>query len=115
MSKEQEFKTQQECWAAVVSGKKLQYMNDFIVGFKDGVMWNFSGDVRGYFPFDSPEKWSTYIEPKPTRKIKVATFYEPEVRVFTINEERDWDTIMRKGYKKVIGSERVLEVEEVKE
>jgi len=66
IEKEQlDFASQQEIHLWVAQGNKAKLkINGEIVGFKDGVMWNFTKNQRGGFYFNIPKNWKKHIPPK---------------------------------------------------
>jgi hypothetical protein len=54
--------TQADRWRYLLSGGKIKH-NDFIVGFKNDILWNYTQGTRAYMAFTDNEDCVPYIEP----------------------------------------------------
>jgi hypothetical protein len=57
-----ELKTQADRWRWLLDGNKIKH-NDFIVGFKDNILWNYTQQTKTYMAFTDNEDCVPYIEP----------------------------------------------------
>ena len=54
---EPDFASQQEVTLWVAQGNKTQFITGDVVGFKGGVLWNFSKNQKSDYCFCAPSQW----------------------------------------------------------
>lgn len=59
-----DFASQQEVALWIAHGNKVRFITSEVVGFKDGVLWNFSKNQKSDYSFCAPSQWQKHTPPR---------------------------------------------------